>query len=226
MAYVKRLVILANSRKTSGRCVAGKEVRAAGWGPWIRPVSARPTQELSEEERRFEDGQDPGIGDIVDVPLLEACPHAYQQENHLIDALHWRRTGRSRWRQLLAAVDAVRGPLWPDGFSSSKGMNDRVPENVALTLEQSLYLIGPLPIELLVEPGWEGRREVRGTFVYDGRDYRLKVTDPRVEREYLRQPDGRYRINEALVCLSLGELFHGFTYKLVAAVIRPSIDHS
>jgi hypothetical protein len=130
MPYQKTIVCLANSRKMSGRCIAGKEIDNHGcFGGWIRPVSDRPTQEISEEERQFQNGCDPRLLDIVQIEMLEARPHAPQLENHLIDARqYWVNRGRVTWDELKAAIDEVNGQLWLNGFSSYNGTNDRIPE--------------------------------------------------------------------------------------------------
>ena len=67
MNYVKRIVCLANSRKMSGRCIAGLEIEGDQVGGWIRPVSNRSTEEISLFEQRFEDGSEPDLLDIVEV---------------------------------------------------------------------------------------------------------------------------------------------------------------
>ncbi len=63
--YTKTVICLANSQKISGRCVAGKEVVGGKIGNWVRPVSGRPSGELSEDGRRFEDGRDPILLDVI-----------------------------------------------------------------------------------------------------------------------------------------------------------------
>jgi hypothetical protein len=83
--YTKTIICLANSRKITGRCVAGKVTDGETIGEWIRPVSARQTGELSEEDRRFQNGTDPGLFDIVRIPMIEPRPNGFQTENHLID---------------------------------------------------------------------------------------------------------------------------------------------
>lgn len=45
------------------------------------------------------------------------------------------------------------------------------------------------------------------------------MTDPLVEQAYFQKADGEYPLSNALLCISLGEVFHGFAYKLAAAVI-------
>ena len=95
MSITKRMVCLANSRKRQGRCVAGRERNAGVVGAWIRPVSDRPAEEVSEYERQYQDGSDPRVLDIIQVPLIEARPKDYQQENWLLDPqLYWVKAGR------------------------------------------------------------------------------------------------------------------------------------
>ncbi len=71
--------------KLSGRCIAGKEIWEEGRvGDWIRPVSARDRQEVSEWERQYEDGSDPLCSiDVIDVAdcRYNAQPKDYQREN-------------------------------------------------------------------------------------------------------------------------------------------------
>ena len=67
----KRIVCLANSRKLAGRYIAGREWDGSKAGAWIRPVSKREGQDVSEYERQYEDGSDPRPLDVVDVPVIE-----------------------------------------------------------------------------------------------------------------------------------------------------------
>jgi hypothetical protein len=226
--YTKTIICLANSRKPpSGRCVAGREITATGrFGAWIRPVSARPTQEISEEERRYENGQDPKVLDVIAIEMIYPQPQHHQQENHVIEAeSYWAKQGTVLWRDLQGAVEDPAGPLWVNGDSSSHGHNDRVLEARAAALNRSLYLVRPDQVTLIVasEGGGFGppRRRVRTRFALCGHRYCLVVTDPWMEQQCLAGSNGETRLDDALLCVSLGEVFHGYTYKLAAAVITP-----
>ena len=112
MRGVKRVVCLANSRKLNGRCVAGREWIDGQPGRWIRPVSDRENQEVSEYERQYEDGSDPRVLDIVDIPVLEPRPADYQTENWLLDPkYYWVKDGRLSWSDLPSLVEDPVVPL-------------------------------------------------------------------------------------------------------------------
>ena len=227
MNYEKTILCLANSRRPDGRCIAGREVGAIGYGDWVRPVSARDSEEISEEERRYEDGKDPKVLDIIKIQMLEPKPNFYQTENHIIDdQYYWEKVGHAGWDNEIEALDEVSGPLWANVGSTWHGLNDKVPEAIANQFSSSLYLIRPDEIEVHVarEGGDFGppKRKVRASFILNGIRYKFVVTDPIIERHYLAQPNGSYQIEEAIFCLSLSGLFHGYAYKLVATMITPT----
>src|SRR5262249_2283202 len=112
--YERTIMCLANSRKPpSGRCIAGKAFASGKATDWIRPVSARASHEVSEEERRYESGGKAQLLDIIEVPLREASPAGHQIENHVLDdQYYWEKKGVATWQQVLAAEDAYDVGFW------------------------------------------------------------------------------------------------------------------
>jgi hypothetical protein len=45
-----------------------------------------------------------------------------------------------------------------------------------------------------------------------------------MERRYFAGENGSFRIDHAILCISLGEPYQGYTYKLVAGVILPPVE--
>lgn len=224
--YAKTLLCLANSWKTGGRCIAGRELANGRFGGWVRPVSARPTEEVSEEERQFENGRDPRVCDVITVSFEEHVPRHHQVENHRLDpSRYWRFERRASWDEVCAAVERPRA-LWSNGSSTRAGQNDRVPEHDAVTQGSSLLLVRPehLAVRTLV-PGadfGDFKRKVRARFSYNGVWYDFTVTDPVVMRERLDVPDDHeIAVPNALLCVSLAESYSGFAYKLIATVLTP-----
>lgn len=146
----KTILCLANSKKKSGRCVAGREVKTGGAGGWVRPVSSRPMEEVSETERQYEDGTDPKVLDVIEIPLIKHKPHACQTENWLLDdALYWKRDRQVGWKELQGYAENPK-TLWVNGQSTRHGQNDEIARAVADTLPNSLCLIHVPKIELHV----------------------------------------------------------------------------
>ncbi|MBV9728337.1 MAG: hypothetical protein JO309_02760 [Pseudonocardiales bacterium] len=224
MSTVKRIVCLANSRKLSGRCIAGKELVEGRPAQWIRLVRNRDRQEVSEHERQYKDGTDPENLDIIDIPLLGAHPQGYQQENWLLDpSQFWSKVGRFQFDKLPELVDQTDG-LWIDGEHTRNVLNDRVPIHIAAGLTTSLKPISVDALALSVfssgEAFGDSKRRVQAQFGFAEKEYRMWVTDPRYECRHLQQPDGRHHIRRCCLTISLGEAYKGYAYKLVAAIIE------
>ena len=219
----KRIVCLANSRKLQGRCIAGREWHNTQAGAWVRPVSGRDGQEVSEYERQYEDGSDPQVLDVIDVPILEPRPNNYQTENWLLDPeFYWEKRTRLSSLDLPALADPI-APLWIDGHSTYNGRNDQIPLTMATLVTDSLRLFRVDQVQLVVcRPGeafGNNKRRVQGRFTHADVNYWLWVTDPGIERAYLAKLDGTYEINDCYLTVSLGEPYGGAFYKLIAAVI-------
>jgi hypothetical protein len=220
MQYTKTIVCFANSRKTSGRCVAGKTVSGNAPGPWFRPVSARATHEISLEERRYQDGSDPQLLDVLMIPCEAPQPLPYQPENHLIDAdYYWEREGSLSFTDVDGWLDQP-AILWGSGHSGYAFENNRIPEGTAA--QHSLYLIRVDSLNILVGPKSADypKRIVRGQFHFAGVRYCLSVTDPAIEASYLARDNGTYTIRRPALCVSLGDPYQGYFYKLIAAVLH------
>jgi hypothetical protein len=226
MPYKKTIVCLANSRKKyPNRCVAGKELQLGKFGAWIRPVSDLANGDLMLKHRRYEDGTDPKLQDVIRISFREARPQGCQKENHLIDSnTNWAFERKITWDELTPAVDHVTGPLWVNGHSGSNGTNDRIPEDTASNLPSSLLLIEPedFKISVAMEGGYEKPpyKKVRAHFRLNGHEYLLAITDPPIEDKYRVKEEGEYKVaTPTRLCISIGEAFNGFCYKLVAGMI-------
>ncbi|MCY4527729.1 MAG: hypothetical protein OXD46_01700 [Chloroflexi bacterium] len=224
-ANIKRIVCFANSRKLNGRCIAGKEILEDGKiGGWVRPVSARESEDVSEDERRYEDSSDPCVLDIIDVPVLSPRPKNFQQENWLLDPnRRWTRINRvgEKARPLFTDADEM---LWINGHHSNRGWNDRIPFPDASLLDTSLKLIKVESLRVSVSEPYKSTSthpELRGHFNYNGCDYSLRITDADVESRVNDLDYGNYSVGERFLTISLAEPFEGYSYKLIAAIIKP-----
>jgi hypothetical protein len=215
----RTIVCLANSWKDSGRCVAGKEIGEQGFGGWIRPVSARPARELSDDERRVEGRPWLRLLDVVEIPVLDPAPAGHQIENIVIDASRrWVWRTAKQWEDLHELLDDPPS-LWIDGHSTRGGVNDRVKARDAEALQSSLALIAPrdLRLEMTNE---SGRQRVRAHFHYRDREYRLSVTDPGVQKTMTIRAMRELTMVDTYLCVSLSEPYvDHWCYKLAAAVL-------
>ncbi|MVO84327.1 hypothetical protein GPA10_05950 [Streptomyces sp. p1417] len=220
METTKRLVCLANSRKHHGRCVAGIDMAS---NTWVRPISDRTGHEVAEHERRYGNGAEPRVLDVIEMRLVERRRSGFQRENWLIDSTaRWKRAGRVAWDDL-RHLEQRPQRLWiNNGDSTKRGLNDRVSVAQADGLTDSLKLIRVDSVTIAVAPAYDPskRFEVRAEFRYSGFAYILKMTDCVYEEKFKGKGVGRYRLGESFLTVSLGEEWCGYYYKMVAAIIE------
>lgn len=193
----KTFICLANSRKFSGSCIAGKTVDGF---QAFRPVSSSPKEELSEVEIRYEDGQLPKLLDIISLEVKNAVPNEYQPENWLIDTdYYWASERQCDFNNLGMFTDDV-SLFWKNTESSYNGINDRIDARYFNTIKRSfVFLKLNSSFVIVKEEGREfgnPKRKVRLNFILNEVEYILPVTHPEIEREYLGQQDGKYPITE------------------------------
>ena len=224
MASIIRMVCFANSRRPGGHCVAGREFTDNVVGNWIRPISGRENEGVSEHERCYADGSEPALLDLIDISVNAACPHGHQTENWVLDPTkRWVKVGTVPWDDL-GRFSSPGGALWIGGFQTFNGSNDRIPADRAERLPGSLMLVRTRQLRLRVfVPGMhfgDNTRKVQACFTREGIYYALLVTDPQIEREYLGKPDGEYQFGDSFMTISLGaEHTDGFCYKLGAGIM-------
>jgi hypothetical protein len=223
MAYVKRIVCLANSFKIGGSCIAGREVLGNGqFGGWIRPVSARATAEVTFSEYKYQDNTSPKLLDIIDVTMLNPDPRRHQTENHVIDAAQpWAKVAEFPWADFEKIRDKPAS-IWIKSDRTGGGCYDCISEAEAGTLHDSLALIKPDGFG--VEVGkhyYTGKRTYRGNFDYNGTHYNLSLTDPVAINAFAAKGDGAYPLDNVYICVSLTEPWKkdkNRCHKLVAAI--------
>ena len=218
MGSIERMVVLANSRKSGGWCIAGRAIDAASKpGCWLRPVVSQVADGLPHARTCCVDGAPAKVLDLIDVELERPVPHAHQRENRLLGKGPWKRCGRAYWNTLAGLAGSMNDRLWTDGFSSRCGHNDQVPVALLDQMRGSLQFIRTASLRLYFAPNALGQRKLRGAFSHAGRAYTLPVTDP-VAWAALNGSE-QLTLSDTYLCISLGVPFNGYAYKLVASVI-------
>lgn len=215
----EEIIVLANSLKMRGRCIAGISTET---GAWIRPVSATGEGELYPSDFAV-DGREPGLLDVVRFPCHGPAPAPAQPENVLLADGPWRFTQRLEPGQAYAELARFLAP-GPDLLGTrSRG----IPEVEADGgVGASLALVEPDEV-----PEFVVRRSVglsaRVVFELASQPYDLPVTDPSLKTTMLGAGEGTHGAHELgleaahrmLLSISLGKAFHGVNWKLATACI-------
>jgi Dual OB-containing domain len=222
MGDTRRLVCLANSKKRSGRCVAGYDQDDARW---IRPIGETNEGTVPIAHTYLDNGEPLAVLDVFEIKLDEPRPDSVQPENYLYSQAPW--VGVSRLDSDAAcALLTELSHHGPELFGST---GESVHPSELGANAQSLLIIEPEELQWRVETGFYGGQRVRAQFQLGGQPYELTVTDPQFLASFGDQPLGVYGVtigdiregDRIWLTISLTEPFErtGDCYKLVAAVI-------
>ena len=200
-----RALVLANSHKNNGRCVAAIDMKTR---QWIRPVGPRPGGELSLSEcAAATDGGsvEVSFGDVVDLPLGPPRPTSYHPEDIAL-AGQMRILGHFTAIEVLAELGQQinrSAPLLgiaPDGLSVA-AIAERTHHSsleIAYCDEAKLYWKD--------RSRWNRDPQLRGVVNLCGLWEDLAITDPRLEEQYSGRR-GAVTVGPCLTTVSLSEPF-------------------
>ena len=115
-----RFICLANSKKLTGRCVAGLRLDS---DEWIRPVS-RAEGALLRRHYVLDDGKEAAPLDVIEVHVSQHRPKPYQPENWVLEDKQWKLIERLNPGEAYTLLSRVLVP-GPQLFGNT---SDRVPK--------------------------------------------------------------------------------------------------
>lgn len=240
----KSIVLLANSYKPGGRCVAGKEVFLLDNGKWrltdnwIRPVTNSAANNGSISSRHhLINHRDIILLDIVTIEFQAHTPDQGQPENWLIDeSKQWTKAGHFKGSVIERLTDTP-ADLWVDTNPGIQVHEVGLAYEQAGNIHSSLELIKPTNFQIHLSNDYnpfqnKHKKESKVSFTYNGRNYNgISMTDTVMRGQLNAQypsPDDAHVIatlpkgqDDYHICVSLSPIFEKTNkhYKLVAAVI-------
>jgi hypothetical protein len=238
----KTIVVLANSKKPGGRCLAGKELiqKSNGWeiGSWIRPVTMENSGAVPEYSMSLALGHLPRLLDIIEIPFVRYAPTPDQPENWLLDIPikpnTWQFRGLFDSKEIKSLIDEP-AEIWDDKTDSRRVVAG-YPQK--MSKPASLYLIKPediLSISIWSEPNpFEPTKPIKrhrqAIIRYAGTSHSLDIDDVAFADKYYpkhpapHDPPISVKLKnpkETLVCVSLTPEYRGKHYKIAAAFLEP-----
>lgn len=202
----KAIVILANSYKRGGRCVAGREILFDGdkvprVGRWIRPITV---SEL-EREGLCEGGQVteasmrlalkradlPVIGEIIEIPLSGPAASPGQPENWALETGQpWKHLGRLSSPLFDKLLDNPK-EIWDTSGCGRAAVADSIPKPPGfaslffLRRDRAVAKVGSRPKSGGL-PGELTRSKIL-VFDYAGQRHEFRISDPMFDAKYEKQ---------------------------------------
>jgi hypothetical protein len=235
----EKLLILANSEKKGGKCVAGKrltlreDTNTYDVHEWIRPIHPNTSEGEIPISLTIINGKQLAPLDVVEIVFEGTADDHNHPEDYKIEP--------SKPWKLVHAIEAESVPGFCDDpgdlWGGEMNMIDKVPEGYVPKMNQptTLLLIQPneaCRVEGFMKPGWENRpAKPRANLLipHKGLTHEFSITDSAfLARHGIKKQirtTGTFQMNFAdpkkvAFCLSLTPSFRGSHYKIAAAIIE------
>lgn len=223
--YRKTIVVLAKSRKPPGRCVAGIEIKNDGsLGNWVRPWDVNSITKnggLSMLNLKSQNDVEITNLDVVSFRYFERnSDHSYQLENVHISPKRYENiffhTGKFKKELLLPKIE--NSLPWPEGSNSNGFLKNRLHESELKDIKKSLCLIQrDIEITTFLK---NNKKALAVKFNDNNNEIRVQLTCPLYEEQLaIEVGQDPIILPNAIMCVSLGEIYKGYSYKLVASII-------
>jgi hypothetical protein len=210
----KTIVIFANSVKHHQHCVAGKDIITK---EWIRPVGDENGCELQDEQTKYKNKYGKYFAKPLQkmkIKFVKKSPLLNQPENHIVSDDIWIQNYKIDHSEIVNYLDSPPN-LWIDNISPNDRVDYQLIQKQTIKITQSLYLIQVKKIHIYWKDrsNFEQNPQRRGIFEYNQVTYDLPLTDPNFS-EFEEQD-----LENKFLCISLGEEFNGYCYKLIASIL-------
>lgn len=209
------MLVIANSRKLGGRCLAGISLDD---GSLLRPVGPAPRSELYLSQCNVE-GRQPALLEVVEFDHLGHDGDDTQPENVVIAETPWSRGDQIPRAEALAMLRDIKHTEAHLFGNFGKAVHADV---AVQGLPESLLVVEPEKIRF----EHRAHAHARVLFRHAGRDWDLPLTDFDVYPKVLAAPVGTYMpeslglMSTLLLTISLALPHNNFHSKLIASVLQ------
>ena len=211
-----KLIVLANSIKMGGRCLAGIDVVT---GTWIRPISSQTHGELDARKCFIkDDGRSRAVKflDVIELPIGEPILTPGQPENRKLLGGDW---------SFIKSMDQQTAVNVLDALALSDGSTDLLfnrDSEVEYSEACNGLVLKSLTLVKVSDPTFYLRLrhgispQLRAKFLFADMEYDLPVTHDQGWTKYAREEPDRFSAGIWYFTISLGEPYKEKMWKLIA----------
>lgn len=167
-----RIVVLANSNKPGGRCLAGIELST---GKWIRPVTNTANGAVPLARMQLDNQRYPELLDIIDLPLDATGPDFdFERENQTILQGGWNFIRKANVAEVLGYVETLEYIL----HNSERYCTLEDMQQLPVDQRQTLQLIQVQDFRAIDDPFGSRKHKWKSVINSGGTQIMVGITDP------------------------------------------------